>query len=290
MIDLDGGWGDILKRELERHVEPYPDRFVVFAGIDYVNFADDPAFGETEARRLRASAAAGARGLKIWKPLGLRVRDPRGRLIPVDDERLDPLWQTAGELGFPVIIHVADPVAFFQPLDRFNERWEELVGHPDWHFYPTRPTGDLAHPGFPSFDEVMEQFERLIARHPGTVFIGAHVGCNSEDLAWVGRMLERYPNFNVDISARINELGRVPYSARDFFLRFPDRILFGTDAAVNRDVYRLYARFLETRDEYFSYTIRPKPTQGRWRIYGLHLPDDVLRQVYFDNAKRLIVK
>src|SRR6185436_12998441 len=121
-------------------------------------------------------AARGADGLKIWKPFGLHVCDHHNQLVAVDDARLDPLWATAGELGLPVMIHVADPVAFFTPLDRFNERWEELHEHPDWHFYPTRPKGDLSHPDFPSFDEVMDQFESLIRRHPGTNFIGAHVG------------------------------------------------------------------------------------------------------------------
>lgn len=287
IFDLDGRWGDRLREEIGRYQEPYPDRFIVFSGVDYENFAIDPEFGETEARRLRESVALGARGLKVWKTLGLHARDQQGRLIPVNDERLDLLWATASELGVPVLIHIADPVAFFRPLDRFNERWEELHRRPDWHFYPPRPRGDLMHPDFPSFEELMEQFEDLITRHSGTTFIGAHVGCNAEDLGWVSRVMDQNPNFNIDISARIAELGRKPYTTRDFFIRHQDRVLFGTDASPNVDVYRRYYRFLETRDEYFNYGLRDVPANGRWMIYGLDLPDDVLRKVYHDNASQM---
>ena len=284
IVDLDGRFGDALAREIARLQAPHPDRFAVFCGLDDGTFATDPAFGETEARRLRASAAAGARGLKVWKTLGLRLRDGRDHLIAVDDERLDPLWAAAADLGLPVMIHVADPVALFQPADRFNERIEELAAHPDWHFFPTRPEPDPAYPGFPPFEEIMEQFAGLLGRHPRTVFIGAHVGCYAENLAWVGEALAAFPNFHVDPSARMAELGRQPYSARDFFLRWQDRILFGTDAAPNLAAYRRWYRFLETRDEYFDYG----GGQGRWNVSGLDLPDDVLRKVYRENALRLI--
>lgn len=288
LVDLDGQWGETLKREIARHVEPYPDRFLVFAGIDFANFPVDPRFGETEARRLRESHAAGARGLKIWKPLGLHLRDVDSRLVPIDDRRLDPLWETAAELDLPVLIHVADPVAFFEPLDRFNERWEQLARNPDWHFYPTRPPGAADEPGFPLFAELMDQFARMIQSHPNTKFIAAHVGCNAENLGWVSWLLDNCPNVSIDISARIAELGRKPYSARDFFIAYQDRILFGTDAPPNRQMYQRHYRFLETRDEYFSYDGQPIPKQGRWQIYGLYLPDEVLRKVYFENARRLL--
>ncbi len=290
MINLDGRWGDRLQAELARYQEPYPDRFAVFSGIDYDNFATDANFGETEAKRLRDSVTRGARGLKVWKTLGLRLRDAKGNLIPVDDQRLDPLWQTAGELNTPVLIHIADPVAFFEPLDRFNERWEELHGHPNWHFYPTRPHGDLMHPDFPSFDEIMEQFESLIRRNPSTNFIGAHVGCYAENLEWVGRVMDDCPNFYADISARIAELGRQPYTARDFFIAHQNQIVFGTDLRPDPAMYRIYYRFLETRDEYFNYGLWQPPGVGRWQIYGIDLPDEVLRRVYFDNANQLIFK
>lgn len=289
ILDLDGQWGENLRQEVARYQEPHPDRFVVFSGIDYENFADDSDFGETEARRLRESVAIGACGLKIWKLLGLQLRDQQGQLIPINDSRLDPLWASAGELDVPVLIHIADPVAFFQPLDRFNERWEELNRHPDWHFYPTRPQGDLMHPDFPSFEELMEQFEDLLTRHSGTRFIGAHFGCNAEDFGWVGRVLDACPNFYVDISARIAEIGRKPYSARDFFIKYQDRILFGTDATPDVDVYRTYYRFLETRDEYFNPGQEEVPGNGRWMIYGLDLPDDVLKKIYQGNFRRVVL-
>jgi predicted TIM-barrel fold metal-dependent hydrolase len=287
-VDLDGGQGDHLSREIERWHGALPDRVVVFSGLGYEAWARDETFGETEARALRDAAARGARGLKAWKLLGLRARDPHGRLVPVDDPRLDPLWATAGELGLPVLIHIADPVAFFEPLDETNERWEELQAHPDWHFWPTRPSDDPDAPGFPPFDELMDGLDAVLGRHPGTTFIGAHVGCAVEDLARVGRMLDDHPNFNVDIAARLGELGRQPYTSRAFFLRYAERIVFGIDVPADPAAYRVYYRFLETSDESFDYGTDEVPTQGRWQIHGIGLPDDVLRKVYRDNAIRLL--
>ncbi len=288
IVDLDGGWGDALRHELERWA-PLGDRVAVFSGLDYSMWAEQPGFGDVEAARLREAAAAGARGLKVWKLLGLRARDSTGRLVAVDDERLDPLWDTAAELHLPVTIHVADPMAFFEPLDGFNERYEELRAHPDWHFWPPRDRGGLDLSGFPGFDELIDGLEAVIARHPRTTFIGAHVGCAAEDLGRVDKMLARYPNWNVDLAARIAELGRQPYAARDFVTRWSDRILFGTDAAPDPAAWSVYARFLETRDESFAYDTDGGPgSQGRWRIHGLGLPEDVLRAVYTDNARRLI--
>jgi predicted TIM-barrel fold metal-dependent hydrolase len=197
----------------------------------------------------------------------------------VDDARLEPLWATAGELNLPVMIHVADPAAFFDPLDQTNERWEELHAHPDWQF-PSPP--------FPAFMTIMEQLANLVARHPQTIFIGAHVGCYAENLGWVSQLLNRCPNFYVDIGARIGELGRQPYTSRRFFLEHADRILYGTDLGPNLDGYRLYYRFLETDDEYFNYSLNEIPDQGRWRIYGLFLPEEVLAKVYYQNAERVL--
>lgn len=279
LVDLDGGWGEQLRRELARYREPYPERFVVFAGPDYSAFAREPEVGGYLARQLRDSVQAGAQGLKIWKPLGLSLRDARGRLYPVNDPRLDALWAQAGELGVPVLIHVADPVAFFAPFDRHNERWEELRWATQWRYYGT---------DVPSFEALMDQFADLVGRHPATTFVGAHVGGYAEDLRWVGAMLDAHPNYYVDLGARLAELGRQPYSAREFFLAHADRILFGTDTPPDRRVYSLYYRFLETRDEYFSYTPDEIPPQGRWAIYGIGLPDDVLRRVYLENAARLL--
>ncbi len=199
--------------------------------------------------------------------------------MDVDDPRLESIWQTAGELGLPVIIHVADPVAFFDPIDETNERWEELGEHPDWAF---------TSPPYPPFLHIMDGLANMVARHPGTTFIGAHVGCYAENLEWVGALLDRCPNFYVDISARIGELGRQPYSARRFFLRYADRILFGSDMGPEPEAYRIIYRFLETEDEYFNYNTGPIPQQGRWYVNGLHLPNEILEKVYSRNAERIL--
>ena len=288
VVDLDGGQGDALSVEIARWQAAFPDRVAVFAGLDYDGWALDPAFGETEAARLRESVARGARGLKVWKLLGLRARDPDGHRIAIDDPRLDPLWAAAAELDLPVVIHIADPIAFFEPLDATNERLEELLAHPDWHVWPTRPPDQPDTPGAPPFDELLAAFGRLVARHPRTTFVGAHVGCAAEDLALVGRLLDENPNLNVDIAARLGELGRQPYSARAFFLRYADRILFGVDMAPDPDTYALHYRFLETYDQSFDYGTEPSPGQGRWQIHGIGLPDDVLRKVYRENARRIL--
>ena len=203
LVDLDGGWGDGLRREIERWQEPLPGRVAVFAGLDYERWAADPRFGETEATRLREGVAAGARGLKVWKLLGLRARDPRGRLVAVDDARLDPLWAAAGELGVPVTIHVADPVAFFEPLDERNERWEELHAHPDWHFWPTRPPGRTDLDGFPPFDELIDGLEAVVVRHPGPPSSVPTWAAPPRTSPGSPTILERAPNFNVDLAARI---------------------------------------------------------------------------------------
>ncbi len=282
LVDLDGGWGeDILNTHLDKFKAAAPDRFRVFGGVDWSAWPEQAGrFPEWAAGRLRQQAARGAEGLKIWKPFGLHVRDQQSQLVVVDDARLDPIWQTAGELKLPVLIHVADPVAFFDPLDATNERWEELQAHPDWQF-PSPP--------FPSFVSIVEALANLVARHPQTTFVGAHVGCYAENLGWVGQVLDRCPNFYVDISARIAELGRQPYTARRFFLKYADRILFGMDEVPNATAYRTYFRFLETDDEYFSYSSRSVPPQGRWQIYGPYLPDDVLEKVYFRNAEKVML-
>jgi predicted TIM-barrel fold metal-dependent hydrolase len=280
-VDLDGGWGeDILHHHLDTFHAAAPDRFLHFGGVDWSRWIDEGnRFGELSAERLRRQAERGAQGLKIWKNLGLHVTDQNGERVRADDERLDPIWAAAGELSLPVLIHVADPVAFFEPVDRFNERWEELHQHPDWQF-PSPP--------FTSFLSIVEGLKAVVLRHLNTTFIGAHVGCYAENLGWVSGLLERAPNFYVDIGARMAELGRQPYTARRFFLAHADQILFGTDLAANVEMYRLHYRFLETTDEYFDYGLDEVPSQGRWQIYGLHLPDEVLEKVYHRNAQRVL--
>jgi len=282
VVDADGGWGeDVLQQRLDYYKAASPERFVCLGGVAWERWPDHPHdFGEWAADRLEAQVRRGAQGLKVWKMLGLRLRDPDGRLVPVDDPRLDPIWARAGELGVPVLIHVADPVAFFQPLDCHNERYEELQANPDWHFHG---------PEFPPFESIIEGLANVVAHHPHTAFIGAHVGCYAENLAWVSALMDRAPNFYADIAARIAELGRQPYTARRFFLEHADRLLFGTDFLPSAPTYATHFRFLETWDEYMPYSADEEgaPGQGRWRIYGLGLPDEVLQRVYFANAARL---
>jgi predicted TIM-barrel fold metal-dependent hydrolase len=280
-VDLDGGWGeDLLNAHLEHFKIPAPDRFQIFGGVDWSQWKEKGnRFPEWAAARLRVQKARGAQGLKIWKGFGLHVRDHHDIRVKVDDPRLAPVWETAGELGLPVMIHVADPVAFFDPLDETNERWEELQAHPDWHF---------PGPAFPPFQSIVGGLAELAARHPRTIFIGAHVGCYAENLGWVAALLDRCPNFHVDIAARLGELGRQPYAARRFFLKYADRILFGSDMGPDLEAYRVIYRFLETDDEYFNYNAAPLPMQGRWNVCGLFLPDEVLEKVYCRNAERLL--
>jgi predicted TIM-barrel fold metal-dependent hydrolase len=297
VVDLDVEQGVGFEGRVARYGAAHPSRFVHFAGLAFDAWPERPDFGVMEAGRFEDAARLGARGLKAWKPLGLRARDPEGRVVAVDDERLDPLWAMGARLGLPIVVHVADPIAFFDPLDERNERWEELAAHPDWHFWPPRGseaarTASPADPdaGFTPFDEILAAFDRVIGRHPETTFIGAHVGCAAEDLALVSGMLDHHPNYHVDIAGRLGELGRQPYTSRTFFLHYADRILFGTDLGYDPEMYRLHYRFLETFDESFDYSTDEVPPQGRWQVHGLGLPDDVLRKVYAENARRLILE
>ncbi len=277
VVNLDGGWDTRLQETLAALDQSHPGRFLTFALINFRGFHDD-GWSERETKRLRASFANGAKGLKFHKSLGLSYRFVDGSLFPIDDPKLDPIWALCGELTKPVMIHTSDPAAFFTPLDRYNERWHELNSHPNWLFF-----GDK----FPSREELLIQRNRVIERHPKTTFIGAHFGNNPEDLATVGKWLDAYPNFHVDIDARISELGRQPYSARRFFIKYQDRILFGTDTTPNVAAYRLYYRFLETDDEYFD-TAESHHRQGFWMIYGVFLPEQVLEKMYRTNAVRLL--
>jgi predicted TIM-barrel fold metal-dependent hydrolase len=270
---------DFYKEHLEVSHGISKDRFIIFFRPDFSKI-DEPNFGSTEASRLEEAVKMGARGVKVSKALGLVFRDKNGKLFRVDDPRIDPIWAKCGELGIPVMIHVSDPKAFFTPLDRNNERYDELATHPHWSFYG----GD-----YPSKHEILEQRNAILKKHPNTIFIGAHFGNLPEDLNKVGQWLDEFPNFYVDVDARISELGRQPYSARKFMIKYQDRVLFGTDTAPNADAYRLYFRFLETDDEY----IDPSPAhqqQGRWMIYGLYLPDEVLEKIYNKNALGIFEK
>ena len=271
------------------------DRLVYFTTPDFSDTSF--GFGERMAEDLERKVEVGAHGLKIFKELGLRYKDAdegqlRWHVIPVDDPRLDPLWAKAGELGVPVLIHTADPVAFFQPLDENNERWEELQQHPDWHF---------GGPEFPAHDTLLAQRNRVIERHPDTVFIGAHLGNYPENLAYVDDCLERYPNFYVDTSARIGEFGRHPADeVRAFFIKHQDRVIFGTDLVLGWDAFddqaqndmTKFKHFYDTHWRFFETDKRqidhPSPVQGNWKVDAINLPDEVLEKLYVRNAQRLI--
>jgi uncharacterized protein len=275
IVILTGMWGDKLQRVIDEMVKPYPGRFMVFTQMDWSKI-DDPEFSQKMVRQLDDAVARGARGLKILKDLGLGVRDKTGKLITVDDPRLDPVWEECGKLGIPVSIHVTDPEAFFHPVDNTNERYEELIEHPDWSFYG---------PQFPSKESILDARNRVFARHPHTTFVALHVANWPENLDYVSHLLDQYPNVMVEFGAREAELGRQPRRAREFFLNYQDRIMFGTDNEVTEDLYRNHFRWLETGDEYFDYW--GYPSQGRWKIYGMELPDNVLEKVYHLNAERL---
>lgn len=280
IVNLDGRWGDELEANLDRYDRAHPGRFATCCHVDWAAAVASGDLGRTAADSLRASVRAGAKGVKVWKDLGLHVRDERGELILPDDARLAPLWEAAAELGVPIFIHTADPVAFFDPIDERNERLEQLLEHPEWSF---------ADPSFPRFERLMEALERLVAANPDTTFVGVHFGGYAEDPAFVGRMLGAYANYHVDIAARVAELGRQPRAVREAIVSHPDRVLFGIDefppAAEN---YAIYLRFLETADEHFPHSTEEIPLMGRWGISGLDLPDDVLRKVEGENALRIV--
>lgn len=277
-VSLDGhSKNDFYKQHLKKCAEVDADRLLVFFAPDWTRI-DEPNFGANEAKKLEQAVAMGIRGVKVAKELGLVIKDKTGKVVPVDDPRLDPIWSKCAELKIPVMIHISDPKAFFKPIDKNNERYDELAAHPDWSFYG---------PQFPPKEAIIRQRNRVIARHPNTIFIGAHVANMPEDLGTVGMWLDQYPNLYIDIDARISELGRQPYTARKFFIKYQDRILFGSDTPPRTNAYRVYYRFLETEDEYFD----PAPShhlQGRWMIYGINLPEDVLQKVYYKNALKLL--
>jgi predicted TIM-barrel fold metal-dependent hydrolase len=276
IINITMQTGDNAIRMINKFHSVDPDRFATIGWMDWSG-VERPDFTDVTLQRLERLVEHGAKGIKFWKDLGLSVRDAKGNLLRVDDERLAPIFDKAAELKIPVMFHTADPDAFFLPIDAHNERYEELAAHPDWSF----------HGSHFSKKELLDQRDRVIARHPKTTFVAAHVAECGENLARVTNLLETYPNVYIDISARASELGRQPYSARALFLKFADRILFGADLVPEESMYRLFYRFLETADEYFEYPSHAS-RQGRWQIYGIDLPDDVLRKVYKENALRLL--
>lgn len=272
-----------IKVYLDDYVKPYPGRFAALTMAEFAQWGDPILLKDNFVDRcigaLESDVAKGALGLKITKELGLYFKDEKGNQLAVDDERLASIWTRCGELGVPVLIHVSDPWGFFLPIDSSNEHYRTLGEYPSWSFYGS----------FYSKQEILDQRDRLIARHPKTKFQLAHIANNPEDLGYVSRLLDNHRNAYVDLSARIDELGRQPYTARDFFIKYKDRILFGVDMPVTPEIYRCHFRFLETRDEYFDYPdYIGRWGRSRWKIYGLHLPDDVLRMVYYENVIKLM--
>ncbi len=267
----------------------YPNRFIVFAHIDWKGAGDQdnpgtwacnhPGFVRKVCEQIRRAKQNGIVGIKFFKQFGLQYRNADNKLFRIDNEMFDPIWDTCGELELPVIIHTGDPAAFFEPIDASNERYEELSRHPEWSFY-----GDE----FPSRNELLAARNNVIRKHPNTKFIGAHMAGNPEDLATVANWLDELPNLYVELASRIGELGRQPYTARKFMIRYQNRVLFGTDGPWPEERLTYYWRFLETFDENFPYSEKVPPPQGLWNIYGVGLPNEVLAKIYCGNAMNLL--
>lgn len=268
----------------DKYMERYPGRFHGFTMSDFacaengVLIKDDD-FADKAVMHFEEDLKKGALGLKITKELGLLFKDYKGEYIPVDDKRLYPVWEKAGELGRPVLIHVSDPVAFFLPSDETNEHYLTLQEFAGWSFYGA----------YFSKEELLAQRDRMIADHPDTVFICPHVANLAENLNSVAKFMDENPNVIIDFSARIDELGRQPYAAREFLIKYSKRVIFGTDMIISPEMYRCYFRFLETKDECFDYPdYIGRWGHSRWGIYGLYLPDDVLEDIYYKNICSLI--
>ena len=297
VVNLDGAPGgfDRWTREFR---DRYPDRFIQFVQVDFQFGSDFPG---PELSWIRLAASLGARGIKIHKSLGLHSRDVNGDLVTLDDSRLDPIWEAAAELGLPVLIHVADPTPFWLPVDLHNERFQELREFPDWGYADGALVWNpelerMEREPYPAKADLLRQRDNMMARHPSTTFIGAHMGERPEDLTTLAAELDAYPNYYVDISSRIPEIGRQPHTARRFFIEYQDRILFGTDGGyalgttdwTAERYFRSYLEFLQTSNENIEYPLWGINRQGSWRVHGLDLPDDVLRKILRDNAARLL--
>ena len=274
MVNLSGRSGDALAGALRSAQTAAPGRFVFFANLQFSGI-DEPGWGQNAAAQLERDVKAGARGLKIFKNLGLDLKDRSGKRVPVDDPRLDPVWRKAGELRIPVLIHTAEPRQFFDPHDKNNERWLELKERPE----RARPPGE-----YPAWEAIIAEQHRVFRKHPGTIFINAHLGWLGGDLAHLGALMDSLPNMYTEIGAVLAELGRQPRFARQFLVKYQDRVLFGKDS-YQPDEYHTYFRTLETADEYFPYYRR---RHAFWRMYGLDLPDEVLKKIYYRNALRII--
>jgi uncharacterized protein len=274
MVNLSGGSGERLARIVRLMTSRHPGRFVIFANIDFTGVGS-PGWTERTVAQLEQDVRSnGARGLKIFKNLGMDLRDAAGNRVPVDDPRLAPIWEKCAELGVPVMIHSGEPEPLFQPMDRFNERWLELKVHPERARPPDR---------YPPFEQIMAEQRRLFQRHPRTRFIAAHLAWRGNDLAGLGNLLDSLPNVYTEVGAVAHELARQPRAAREFLVRYQDRVMMGKDAYAPQE-YGAYFRIFETADEYFDWI---RPYAGGWKLYGLELPDEVLRKLYAENALRV---
>jgi len=274
MVNLSGQSGETINRSVTNINQHFPKRFIVFSNVDFKRVGE-AGWGDNAAKQLEEDVRHGANGLKIYKSLGFSVTDNNGKRVTVDDARLDPVWKKAGELKIPVLIHTADPKSFWDPMDENNERWLELSTHPN-------RKKDAANPA--PWDTLIAEQHRLFRKHPNTIFIGAHFGWYPNDLKKLGQLLDEMPNVVVEFGAVIAELGRQPRAARQFFTKYQDRILFGKDSWVPEE-YATYFRVLETEDEYFPYH---KKYHAFWAMYGMGLPDDILKKIYYKNALRII--
>lgn len=274
MVNLSGSNGERLKTAVTNIQQHFPDRFLVFANIDFSGIGT-PGWTGKAVSQLATDVRNGASGLKIFKNLGFSVNDHTGKRVPVDDPRLDPIWEKCGELKIPVLIHTADPKSFWDPVNEQNERWLELTTHPRRKRSDTDPV---------PFETLLAEQHRMFRKHPKTTFIAAHFGWLANDLARLGKLLDEMPNVVVEFGAIIAELGRQPRAAAKFFDKYQDRILFGKDSWVPSE-YATYFRVLETHDEYFPYH---KKYHAFWPMYGMGLPDDILKKIYYKNAIRII--
>jgi uncharacterized protein len=274
LVNLSGGTGERLKQVVAAMKGRHPHRFVVFANLSFGDL-NEPGYGRRAAARLEQDVKNGAQGLKIFKNFGMDLKRASGERVKVDDPEFDPVWEACARLRIPVLIHTAEPPPFFQPIDRHNERWLELKQFPQRARPPEK---------YPSFETLMEERNRMLAKHPKTTFILAHLGYHGSDLARLGKLFDAYPNAYVDIAAVLAEIGRQPYTARDFLIKYQDRVLFGKDIYEPSE-YTYYFRVMETRDDYIEYYRR---RHAFWRMYGLYLPDEVLKKIYYKNAVRLV--
>jgi len=274
MVNLSGFRGKYLEWSLDNVKENYGNRFIIFLNIDFEEL-DDDGWPENTLKLIEDAKKLGVKGLKVYKNLGLTETDNEGKRIAVDDPRLDPIWIKCGELGIPVLIHTGEPRAFWKPKDKYNERWLELKQ------YPSRYKNLQKNP---SFNEIMNEQHNVFRKHPETKFINAHLGWYGNDLEQLGKLMDEMPNMYTEIGAVVAELGRQPRYARNWLIKYQDRVMMGKDT-YKKEEYYVYFRVLETDDEYFDYY---RKRHAHWKMYGLNLPDSVLKKIYYKNAMNVI--